>query len=400
MHSGVTPEALIARARSSTGLEHLGSEHFDDVLRAWCDDLASPRLSPSGREQLARLAARNLQTRLRVEDTLRRHPEILDVTVPRIVRIAGFPRSGTTLLHQLMSLGTGRRPLLRWELVDPVPPPEASTYRNDPRIEKVGRPLDALRGSELERMHWVEASDPEECTWGFLDLSGLLGRGCVGAMPHWADVIYDRGRNSRETYVDYRRLIQLLLWHNPVGPDAVLVLKSPMDTDCLPAFLDVFPEAVALLIHRDPYRTVTSSCRMQQVINQPYLAEGQGLSDEETLAIVVSIQAKQADGMVELSRDRPDDVASIGYADLMADPANVLAELAHKLGLPGDTETVRGLVADFLERQRTGARASPPTDYRSSGATPEMIHGEPSMTRYMTTFGIPEERDRISAPHA
>ena len=26
-------------------------------------------------------------------------------------------------------------------------------------------------------MHWVEATDPEECTWGFLDLSGLIGRG-------------------------------------------------------------------------------------------------------------------------------------------------------------------------------------------------------------------------------
>lgn len=398
MSSEFSPDALVERARTSTGLEHLGSSHFREVLNAWCDDLASRRLSESGRAALARLAIRNLETRLRVEDTLRKHPEILDVPMPRIVRIAGFPRSGSTLLHQLMSLGHNRRALLRWELVAPVPPPEASSYRTDPRIEKVSGPLDSLRGSELARMHWVEATDPEECTWGFVDLTGLLGRGCVGAMPRWFELIYDPGSSHRETYVEYRRLIQLLLWRNRPGPDAVLVLKSPMDTDCLPDFLDVFPEAVPLLIHRDPFRTVTSGCRMQQIISQPYLAEGETLTDEESLAQVLTIQAREAATMVALAQHRPGDVTSVRYPDLMADPATVVADLGQRLGLPEGADVTRSLVQDFLDRQRAGARATPPSDLPTFGTKPEAIHGEPSMAAYMATFGVNEERNRISAP--
>jgi len=196
----VSADALIDRARETSGLSDFGSDHFYGYLQAWCADLASPRLSDSGRASLARLAVRNLETRLRIEETFRRHPEIADVRLPRIVRIGGFPRSGTTLLHQLMSMGPSRRALLRWELVAPLPPPEAATYNDDPRIAKVSAALDALRGSELERMHWVEATEPEECTWGFFDLSGLLGRGCVSVMPRWTELVYSDGVSHRETY--------------------------------------------------------------------------------------------------------------------------------------------------------------------------------------------------------
>jgi hypothetical protein len=60
----------------------------------------------------------------------------------------GFPRSGTTFLHNLMALHPEARALLRWELVHPVPPPEALTHATDPRIERTQRALTVLRGTE------------------------------------------------------------------------------------------------------------------------------------------------------------------------------------------------------------------------------------------------------------
>lgn len=395
MASEFSPDSLIQRAQSSTGFDGFGSEHFLHFLRAWCEDLESARLSEVGRSRLASLAVRVLETRLRVEATLRQHPEILDVPLPRIVRIAGFPRSGTTLLHQLLSLGTRRRALLRWELVAPIPPPEATTYRTDPRIDQVGKPLSALRGTLLERMHWVEATDPEECPWGFTDLSGILGRGCVAVMPCWGTALFDRGCSHRETYVDYRHLVQILLWRNPLGEDDTLVLKSPTDTDCLSVFLDVFPEAQVVLLHRDPFRTLTSACQLAQFICEPYLSDDAVLSDDHYLATMLSLHMTHADAMIDVSRTRPDKVLNIRYTDLMSQPTAVVGEIEQNLGLAVDAHD---LVETFLERQRTGTRAAPPAAYKDFGATPTSVHA--SLARYMDTFGVSAEAQRITEPKA
>jgi hypothetical protein len=181
----ITVQELIDGAIAKTGLDQLGSPHFEPYLDAWCAGLSSGRLSDAGQAFLSRQAACNIETRLRVLEAIRRNPEIEDVRLPPTVRIMGFPRSGTTFLHNLMCLHPNARALLRWELVRPLPPPDAATYTTDPRIDKVQSSLAALRGTELERMHWVEATDPEECTWGFFDLSGLMGRGVTSVMPEW-----------------------------------------------------------------------------------------------------------------------------------------------------------------------------------------------------------------------
>ena len=396
--TSVSPDALIERARESTGLTELGSHHFHPFLHAWCADLAAPHLSEVGRARLAKLAVRNLETRLRIEELLRRYPQIEQVPLPRIVRIGGFPRSGTTLLHQLMSLPRDRRALLRWELVAPLPPPDASAYLDDPRIAMVSAALDALRGSDLARMHWVEATEPEECTWGFVDLTGLLGRGCLSVMPRWTELLYGSGLGHRDTYVEYRRLLQILLWRNPLPTGGTLVLKSPTDTDSLPAFLDVFPEATAVLIHRDPFRTVTSSCQIQRVINQAFVAGEAPLDDAGLATLMLAVHARLADAMVALSHSHPQRVTNLRYADLMAGPAAAVTDLAHRLELAEVPSATRVLVDAFLETQRAGTRAAPPAAYSDFGLTPEGVHAESSLSRYMAEFHVATEHDRTTAP--
>jgi hypothetical protein len=77
----------------------------------------------------------------------------------------------------------GSRALLRWELMDPTPPPEGASYLTDPRIARLQQSIEPLRGGVLERMHRVNADEPEECTWGYWDCPGPLGRGCGPSMP-------------------------------------------------------------------------------------------------------------------------------------------------------------------------------------------------------------------------
>jgi hypothetical protein len=92
-------------------------------------------------------------------------------------------------------------------------------------------------------------------------------------------------------------------------------------------------------------------------------------------------------------------VTNVRYCDLMADPAALILAVEDRLGLPGAGDS-RMLITDFLERQRSGVRAAPPADYGSFGATPDAVRRDRAMARYIETFDIPEERERVTAPLA
>ncbi len=344
---------------------------------------------------MARVAVRNLRTRLVVEDAFARQPEIAAVEIPPIVRIMGFPRSGTTLLHNLMALGHNRRALRRWELLDPVPPLDAETRAPDPRIARAQREVEALRGSEIERMHWVEATDPEECTWGFTDLSGLLGRGIMVLMPEWSAELYEPGRTQRRTYQEYRRLIQLLLFRNRLPADGVLVLKSPADTPAAQDFLEVFPEAQVVLTHRDPYRVATSARRIQQVVSAQFLEPGSELTAGD-LQCLFRNHPLAADAMVSIAKTSSSRVHHLLYADLMADPVAAVLRTWEKAGLPVDVDLTTMAVRRYLADQRQGGRAAPPDRYTYDDLDPAEVRREASLMRYQTVFRVPVEDQRLT----
>jgi hypothetical protein len=395
---GITAQELIDDATARAGLDHFGSRHFERFLDAWCIGLSSECLSDAGRAFLARQAGRNLETRLRVLDEIRRHPEIEQVRLPPIVRIMGFPRSGTTLLHNLMSLHPRGRSLLRWELVHPLPAPEAASHATDPRIELTRRSLETLRGTELERMHWVEATDPEECTWGFFDLSGLLGRGVNALMPEWIAAVIDPSVRHRQTYEEYRLLVKLLLWRNPLPADGVLILKCPTDNDQIETFLEVFPEAKVVLCHRDPFRTLTSSIRIQEVICGPHLASSAVIDLDDVGDRLLQTHRDFADAMVAATVAAPDRIVSVRYADLMADPSAAVLAVFRELSSPVEAPLMERAITQFVADQERGRRAAPPPAYRDYGHSASGIRGDPSLAAYIDAFGVPSEDKRITAP--
>jgi hypothetical protein len=394
----MTAEALIERAVERTELDRLGSRHFERFLGAWCADLSSGRLSESGQVFLANQATRNIETRLRVLEAIRRNPEIEEVRLPPIVRIMGFPRSGTTLLHNLMGLHPKARSLLRWELVRPLPPPAAATYATDPRIDEVRKAAEVLRGTELERMHWVEADEPEECTWGFIDAGGIMGRGVVGVMQEWSDVVVDPGARHRETYEEYRRLIKLLLWKNPAPAEGALILKCPADNDQISTFLEVFPEAKVVLCHRDPFRTVTSSCRIQELIHGPFLATPDAVAVGAGDGRILQIHRHHAESMVAIAGAAPERIASVRYADLMDNPSGVVVTAFEELAMPVDRAAMREGVDRFLQAQKRGRRATPPAKYGTYGYSPPEVRSDPSIAAYIEAFDVPSEEVRVSDP--
>ena len=110
--------SILAAAKKKTGLDDWGSEDFIPRL-----EILSKFAEGSNITSLAHVFARQtfiqaVSNRLKTADYLKRHPEITQYPIQKPIFIVGFPRTGTTLLQNLLSLEDGRRSLKFWEQVN------------------------------------------------------------------------------------------------------------------------------------------------------------------------------------------------------------------------------------------------------------------------------------------
>ncbi|MEZ5247165.1 MAG: sulfotransferase [Acidimicrobiales bacterium] len=386
-------QGILDEASRQTGLDDFGDDWFLAPLAAWVNDLAQDNLTDFGRRFLRSLAVRDVARRLRVIATLDAHPEIAEVALPPILYITGLERSGTTLLHNLLATHRHGRSLLRWELMEPLPPPQTATFDTDPRIEMVQQSVDKLRGSLLERMHWVNADEPEECVWGFIDGVSMLGGAAGLCMPAWADFL--ALEDQRRSYENYRRVVQLLLWKHPVEPGGFLVLKAPQIGRHIDSFATVFPEARFVITDRDPFRCIVSMAAMGESIVDPFCVNNP-MTDDGVRGRVIQagVEPKLAalHAFTDTSKEGPTHVA---YPALVSDPSAVVSDVFGAADIAFDDDDAAGIDA-FLDAQRAGRRSSPPAELATMGYEHDQVLASAPIRSYCDRFAIEPERTRLT----
>ncbi len=389
---GVTAAELLAEAAARAGSDDFGDDWFRTPLELYVADLADAPLSDDGRQFMAEQAVRDLVRRIEVLDFLDRHPEIDDVQIPPIVYVTGQVRSGSTLLHNLLACHELGRPILRWELMQPLPPPEAATYATDPRIARTQAAIDKRRGTLLERMHWVNADEPEECKWGFIDFVSILGGAAGGVMRRWSEFV--DAADMTPVFVNYRRLLKLLLWKNPPPEDGFLVLKAPQVATAIGQFADVFPEAQFVLTARDPYRVIVSACTMLDDILSALVDPAQFGPEELGEAGARSIERSVAAVLayVESATAPP---LVLPYPSVVDDPVATTIAACADLGMPADPDIGRR-IDQFLDHQRDGRRATPPARLPDWGLDHDEVLRRPVFAEFCERFGVEPERRRLT----
>lgn len=393
MTGGIAADDIVDDAIAATGITDVGDDWFMTPLALWASDLEQTNLTPRGQRFLRSLAVRDVSRRLRVLDTIRRHPEIDDVELPPIVHITGLERSGTTLLHNLVALHRSSRALLRWELMEPVPPPTTESYETDPRIAQVQASVEPLRGSLLEQMHWVNADEPEECVWGFVDCVSMLGQAASMCMPAWGRFI--SAADMTPAFQHYRQVVQLLTWQHPVEPGGFLVLKAPQIAIHIDAFADVFPEATFVVTDRDPFRALVSVAVLGQAVVDPFCVVNPVTHpNPDALDLAASVQNKLA-AIQAFTATRPDGIAHLAYPDLVGDPALAVTRLLDTIGVADDPGLAERVHA-FLAAQRAGRRSAPPANLDTFGYEHDEVLARPVIGGYCTRFGIEPEHRRLT----
>ncbi len=255
-------ESVLAEAVERTGLSNFGADDFRARLALWLQSLEEDAgLGAVGRIGAYRDCVRYAANRLRLEDLLVRHPEILDVEVRRPIIIAGLPRSGTTHLLNLIAADARLRSLPYWESLEPIPDPRAAPAASgeDPRrarCQKGYEQSDALMPL-LKNMHEMAPDHVhEEIELQALDFS-CYELEWIATVPRWRDYYLEHDQTPHYAYL--RKALQALQWLR--GPDR-WVLKSPQHMEQLGPLLSTFPDATIVLTHRDPVSVIASAITM------------------------------------------------------------------------------------------------------------------------------------------
>lgn len=259
---GITlePEPLLRAATEQSGLKEFGDDWFLEPLSVLCGSLRSEvPLAPMGVVTLWVQIVQALTNRLRVEEEIRRHPEILDLPVDRPVVIAGLPRTGTTHLHNLMSADPALRHVPYWESIEPVPPDHERGLEPDPRLERAASVLAAGEGPLpfLKLMHdmWPEHAH-EDIQLLALSCSSFYFES-FAPLPSYRRWL--RTADQSPAYAYLRRTLQVLQW---LRGGERWVLKAPGHLEQLDALITTFPDAFVVFTHRDPREIAASLCTM------------------------------------------------------------------------------------------------------------------------------------------
>lgn len=265
---------------------------------------------------------------------------------PEIVFILGHWRSGTTLLHELLALDDRFAYSNTFECCAPHHFIVSQWF-----FEKFGgfllpkkRPMDNmsagwLRPQEDEfallalgaptpyrRMAFPNRSSVDA---EFLNMEGLSEK----RLSQWKDVFQGFLRTLSYRY-----------------PGKRLILKSPPHTGRIGLLREMFPTARFVHITRDPLTIFASTCRLWKSLD-----DAQALQvprNKHLKELVFDSFERMYDGF-ERHRHTVDEshICDIRYADLVADPLQVIAEIYDKLNL-GDFAQARPKLAAYVAEQR------------------------------------------------
>jgi hypothetical protein len=352
-----TVEDLQAAATRSCGLADFGEDEHVEPLRVLLESYErSAGLTSVGNAVQRGFLRGALAARLLSQAAFARRPEHVEVPVERPLFVTGLQRSGTTALQRLLHAAPDAQGLEMWLTQVPQPRPPRETWSEDPVFTMLDAALREHHDSnpELAGIHYMRADTVEEC-WQLLRQSVTTEAYVYLAhVPEYAAWL--RTADRVPAYRRCRRNLQLIGLNDT---DKRWVLKNPSHLGALPALLEVFPDALVVLCHRDPVESVASACSLAATSTAGWSTVFVG---EQIGADVLEQQAAEARACAEARAAATSGTfVDVEYAELVRDPVDVVRRLHLELDLPWD-ETTRQAVTDDLTESRSGPRA-PKHDY-------------------------------------
>ena len=319
-------DELIAEAQRRTGLERFDRETFREGLGILVSDINRDERPDPLVERTREVLLKALTDRLKTTAWLEGRPELLKRPIERPIFVFGVPRTGTTLLSNLLAADPAHRSPLTWEIDNPVPPATTATLYTDPRALaalEAERKMLAAR-PEMGKYYRSSAIYPNECVFIMAHDFKTLMWESRGVLPNYRDWIFQTDVTSAYEY--HKRFLQLLQSEAP----GVWNLKMPSHALNIPTILKIYPDARLIWTHRDPVTATSSFCSLITLAHQGF----RGKVDVEWLSRNCPWQAVQhanriMDARAAIGEDR---IIDVHYADLMRKPLETMRGVYKSLG--------------------------------------------------------------------
>jgi hypothetical protein len=250
-------DRLVAAAIEAAGSDDFGADTWREGLDIYLASLvASAQLNEIGVGVADDGVVGDLTSRLRIEAWRKDHPAVAEQEIRQPVIIVGQPRTGTTILLDLMAQDPANRAPLSWEIERPVPAPQTSTYTTDPRIAEAQDQFDLVDmfipgfASFHELGAQLAQEDVRIFTSDFKSMQHSL-QFEVAEYNRW--LLHEA--DMSEAYAWHRRFLQHLQSEHH---SERWLLKSPAHLWALPELMKEYPDAIVIQNHRDPLKVIAS----------------------------------------------------------------------------------------------------------------------------------------------
>jgi hypothetical protein len=377
-------DTLIAQAEAETGLSDFSDATFPTRFAQAVDWLRSQNMDEPGQHAAASVCSWLLTSRLQLIEDRKRYP-IADEKIVQPLFATGEPRSGTTLLHALLSVDPNGRALRFWEVMYPSPPPGLAAS-DDPRHARADEDWKEI----LRRIPKWLISHP---------YNDMLGNGLPECERTWA--------------FDFRVMTPTAWWRVPMGmnigglpmdPHAQYRLHKMMLQQCqyarprrywvlkgfhgtrLPALFATYPDARIIWVHRDPVQVIAS-----RIVLTGELVEALSGHVDWKEQARVHLAASRAGFQATLNNPLVNDprIHHVRYRDFTADPVGTIRRFYEKCGLPFGPE-VDGAMRDYLKNNKADRYGKFHYSTDVIGTDLAALHAE--FEPYRKRFGLEIER--------
>ena len=325
-------DTLVADAMSATGLDDFGAPTWEEGLDRLLDDLGhEARLNELGVLIVTSEVVEYLTNRLGITAFRTQHPGVGAKPITRPIVIVGQPRTGTTILYDLLAQDPQLRAPLSWEVDRPLPPPDPATSDTDVRIAEVQARIDLADSliPGFTAFHPIGALHAQECVrMTASDFRSMIFNTQYRVPNYNRWLLYDA--DMAPAYRWHRQYLQHLQAQQ--SPQQWLI-KSPAHMWHLDALAGEYPDAVVIQTHRDPLKVVASVSALVAHLRQMASDEtsvpdaAASFADDIVLGLERSIEARD-DQAIAAER-----FIDVQFTEFVADPLATIRGVYEHLDL-------------------------------------------------------------------
>ncbi|MEM7125450.1 MAG: sulfotransferase [Chloroflexota bacterium] len=311
------------RAMRATGLSNFGDTHYVAGLEALLDAAKHDELNYFGRLIIDALSLDYAKMRLDWVEMQKRQPEAFAIDLLPPIIVTGLPRTGTTLLHNLLAVDPVNQAIPLWRLFKPFPPLHGRRDNRHRLIAQNQKMMDWGRPN-LASKHAMTIDSPEEC----IIVQGLSFNSVVFyiSAPVYSYLDWFLTAERSKMYQEYASMLHWYQAHD----NRRLVMKAPPHMSELSELLTAVPNALIVQTHRDPVQAINSMNSLFHTLHSSFMKP---YVPEKMVKANLRLATMFTEGNLN-SRDKIDhNICDVFYDDLVNNPQGTVQKIYAHFGL-------------------------------------------------------------------